>query len=412
MKFVMVGLVLLIGGCAQFSGYEESEYEGQEHKGISEQRAVTRITEEKGVDLFCDVSKDCQYITFSSNRRGNFDIFIKKPEEQAVIQRTFGQENDLFPCFAPDGKKIAFSSNRFGSYDIFIIDAFSGQNIRQVTCDETTDEIAPNFSPDGRFLVFSKISKDEEVSSEIVMADLEKGLFTYITQGLFPKFSPDGKKICFQRDVGEGKQSIWTIEVNGTKETEVVYNETFSAMMPVWSSDGEKIVYIIATAYRLKQDAEPILDVCGRLRMINIDGTYDTQISVGSEVLSPAWSSDGCIYFSCLRGDNIDIYRTEIGSEKQAEEKKVEVVPPHKIVLKPEEEKRKTIFFPKQTEEGITVKITKDNVNIWSYPGKTVITKVNKGDALVVVDASEKWYYQVRLANGMTGWVCSFFVER
>jgi len=412
MKFAMVCLILLIAGCAQFPGYEGSEYEGQEHKDVSSQRAITRITEEKGLDLFCDISRDCQHITFSSNRRGNFDIFIKKPEEQAVIQRTFGQENDVFPCFAPDGKKIAFSSNRFGSYDIFIIDAFSGQNIRQVTSDEATDEIAPNFSPDGRFVVFSKISRDEDSKPEIVMVDLEKGLFIYITEGLFPKFSPDGKKIAFQRDIGEGRQSIWTIEINGTKETEVVYNETFSAIMPVWSSDGEKIVYI-ATAVHPERDIEmiDILGAGGELRMINIDGTYDTQVAVGGGVLCPAWPSDGLIYFSSLRGDNVDIYRTEIG--KKEETKKVEeAVPPHKVVLKQEAEKTKTFFFPKQTEEGAVVKATKDNVNVWSYPGKTVIAKVNKGDALVVVDASEKWYYQVRLPNGMNGWVCSFFVER
>ncbi|MDI6751919.1 MAG: hypothetical protein QME07_03570 [bacterium] len=411
MKFVMAGLVLLMVGCAQLPGYDRSEYEG--HKGMS---AVTRITEEKGVDLFCDISKDCQYITFSSNRRGNFDIFIKKPEEQAVIQRTFGQEQDLFPCFAPDGKKIAFSSNRFGSYDIFIIDAFSGQNIRQVTYDETTNEIAPNFSPDGRFLVFSKISRDKKMGAEIVMADLEKGLFTYITHGLFPKFSPDGKKICFQRDIGKGKQSIWTIEVNGTRETEVVYNETLSAMMPVWSSDGERLCYVAFKGSEIEAEPERsliegLLGLPADIRMVNIDGTYDTQITSGGTNLYPCWSSDGVIYFSTLRGDNIDIYRTEIG--KKEEVKKVEeAVPPHKIVPKPDEEKRKTFFFPKQTEEGITVKATKDNVNIWSYPGKTVIAKVNKGDGLVVIDASEKWYYQVKLPNGMSGWICSFFVEK
>ncbi|MEK9150407.1 MAG: hypothetical protein AAB267_10240 [Candidatus Desantisbacteria bacterium] len=411
MKFVMTGLVLLMVGCAQVS-----EYKDQEHRGMSEQRAVTRITEEKGVDLFCDISKDGEYIAFSSDRRGNFDIFIKKPEEQAIIQRTFGQEHDLFPCFAPDGKKIAFSSNRFGSYDIFIIDAFSGQNIRQVTYDETTNEIAPNFSPDGRFLVFSKISMGKEMGAEIVMADLEKGLFTYITQGLFPKFSPDGKKICFQRDIGEGKQSIWTIEVNGTRETEVVYNKTLSAMMPVWSSDGERLCYVAFKDSEIEAESERsliegLLGLPADIRMVNINGTYDTQITGGGTNLYPCWSSDGVIYFSTLRGDNIDIYRTEIGREEKA--KKVEeVVPPHKIVPKPEEEKRKTFFFPKQTEEGITVKATKDNVNIWSYPGKTVIAKVNKGDSLVVVDASEKWYYQVKLSNGMTGWICSFFVER
>lgn len=402
-KFLALGAILIIG----------CDVEVPEYKPVGKVTNLTQITSEKGMDILPDISPDGKEMAFSSNRRGNFDIFIKKPEEQAVIQRTFGRESDLFPSWSPDGHTLAFSSNRFGNFDIFVINSFSGQDTRQITSDKEADEIAPNWSPDGKKLVFTKIRRGNETAYSIVIVDLETGLTTELSDGLFPKFSPDGKKICFQRDIGEGRQSIWTIEVNGTKETEVVYNETFSAIMPVWSPDGEKLVYI-ATASHLERDAELIDILMGagvELRTINMNGTCDTQVAIGEGVLSPVWSSDGCIYFSSLRGDNVDIYRTEIGKKEEA--KKVEeVVPPHKIVPKPAAEKTKTLFFPKQIEAGITVKVTKDNVNIWSYPGKTVMAKVNKGDALVVIDSSEKWYYQVRLSNGMTGWVCSFFVER
>ncbi|MDI6752395.1 MAG: hypothetical protein QME07_06060 [bacterium] len=286
---------------------------------------LTQITSEKGMNILPDISSDGKEMAFSSNRRGNFDIFIKKPEEQAVIQRTFGREDDLFPSWSSDGKMLAFSSNRFGSFDIFIIDAFSGHDTRQITFD-STDEIAPDWSPDGKNLVFTRIRRGDENSYSIIIVDVETGIQTELTNGLFPKFSPDGNRICFQRGIEEGKQSIWIINSDGTMETEIVYNPIFSAVTPSWSIDGERIVYASAMNGKGKVEKGLIEELVAYrpidIRTVKTNGSNDTQITGDSGPDGfPVWSPDGFIYFCSLREAreandeyNINIFRMRLQS--------------------------------------------------------------------------------------------------
>ncbi|MFH0775211.1 MAG: hypothetical protein V2A53_06975 [bacterium] len=312
-RLLALGVILVIG----------CEVDLPEYKPAGKAMNLTQITSEKGMDILPDISPDGNQIAFSSNRRGNFDIFIKKPEEQAVIQRTFGREHDLFPSWSADGQKLAFSSNRFGSFDIFVINAFSGQDTRHITSDEEADEISPDWSSDGKDIVFTKIRRGDETSYSIVIVDLETGLETELSDGLFPKFSPDGEKICFQRGIEEGKQSIWTINRDGTMETEVVYSPTFSAITPFWSANGERLIYASAVKGEAKVEEGLIEELVAYqpidLRVIKIDGSNDTQITGdrGPDGF-PVWSCDDFIYFCSLREAkdeyNIDIFRMKIES--------------------------------------------------------------------------------------------------
>ncbi len=313
-RLLALGVVLVIG----------CEVEVPEYKPVGKRMNLTQITSEKGMNILPDISCDGKWLCFSSNRRGNFDLFIKKPEEQAVIQRTFGRESDLFPSWSVDGQKLAFSSNRFGSFDIFVIDAFSGQDTRQITSD-SSDEIAPDWSPDGKKIVFTKIRSERETSYSVVIVDCQTGLETELTDGLFPKFSPDGKKICFQRGIEDGRQSIWIINRDGSMETEVVYSPVFSAITPSWSSDGEKLIYASAVIGEGDGDKEGLIPELVAyqpidLRVIKIDGSNDTQIIGDSGPDGfPTWSTDDLIYFCSIRSSiqnegNINIFRMKLES--------------------------------------------------------------------------------------------------
>ncbi|MEW6103130.1 MAG: hypothetical protein AB1630_04840 [bacterium] len=269
-------------------------------------RVLTQITYSDGMNTFPCLFTE-RWLAFSSNLLGNFDIYIKDNKENTLIQRTQGEENELFPAFSKDGQKIAFSSNRFGSYDIFIIDAFKSGNIQQITFDNGSNEVSPDFSPDGKMLVFCKLFSGKGIIS---LVDLKTGLITELVSGLYPKFSPKGDKIVFQKD---GK--IWMLEMSTYLLKEIVQYDNLSCLSPQFSPDGRKIVYVTGSK---ETGCEEFLGLCKYtpidIRIINIDGTGDTKITedIGPDGF-PVWSQDNYIYFSSLRNGknnfNINIFR-------------------------------------------------------------------------------------------------------
>ncbi|HAW49768.1 TPA: hypothetical protein DCX16_02300 [bacterium] len=272
---------------------------------------ITQITYHKGLDITPDIFDDGKWLAFSSNKMGNFDIYIKDVNSRDMIQRTQAKEDELFPSFSPDGK-IAFSSNLFGSFDIFIMDGFSHGPIQQVTFDNASDEISPDFSPDGTKIVFSKIINNRAI---ICLLDLQTGLTTELTEGLFPKFSPKGNKIVYQRKIEEKKQAVWTLDLNSKLSTEIVSYDELSSLSPSWSPDGRRIVYILGKKenglFKYKKLIPQLKDYTPiDIRIININGTEEIRLTNdrGPDGF-PIWSNDNYIYFSSLRQskDELDV---------------------------------------------------------------------------------------------------------
>src|SRR5271165_3276268 len=66
------------------------------------------------------------------------DIWIAGEDGSGAQRLTDNKARDVYPRFSPDGKFIAFSSNRDGNYDVFVVSAEGGRP-RQLTFHTAND---------------------------------------------------------------------------------------------------------------------------------------------------------------------------------------------------------------------------------------------------------------------------------
>jgi Tol biopolymer transport system component len=102
------------------------------------------------------VSRDGKWLLYDSNRSGNSDIYKIRLDvpvnEREPVQLTTDDANDFAPRLSSDGSAVAFYSMRFGTRDVFVMRA-DGTNQERVTS-LPGNEYQPDWSPDGRSLVF------------------------------------------------------------------------------------------------------------------------------------------------------------------------------------------------------------------------------------------------------------------
>src|SRR5712691_8140778 len=67
------------------------------------------------------------------------DLWTANENGTDVQRLTDNQARDIYPRFSPDGNWIAFSSNREGNYDVFVIPATGGR-ARQLTFHSANDD--------------------------------------------------------------------------------------------------------------------------------------------------------------------------------------------------------------------------------------------------------------------------------
>ena len=78
----------------------------------SEGQNLRRLTNHPAVDKAPGWSPDGRFLAFSSNRRGNFDIYLLRLSDLSVTPVTEHFADDEVPAWSSDGSKIAFQSYR------------------------------------------------------------------------------------------------------------------------------------------------------------------------------------------------------------------------------------------------------------------------------------------------------------
>jgi Tol biopolymer transport system component len=209
---------------------------------------------------------------------------------------------DAQPTWSPDGSKIAFRSVGRGGFgnSIYVMNA-DGSNLQEVVVDFSGVRELPeigsfDWSPDGGSFVF-----DAGSHGRIPEAKLTTNLFTAridgkdlvrltndteVTNGS-PQWSPDGRAIVFVSSLQAGGGSkIQLINADGTNR-QTLRNGAF----PSWSPDGSKILFVGLSAGRCPGY------VCQELYTVHPDGSALTQVTnnPGSYSIysAPKYSPDG-----------------------------------------------------------------------------------------------------------------------
>lgn len=270
---------------------------------IFKQRTYGELTQvsrtQVGGDNSVDTSPAEDLIAFSSDRHGaDYNIYVKAPSGNTVTRKTSEPFDDIQPAFSPDGKRIAFASNKNGNYDIWIIDTHKNGAPMQVTFGEE-DELHPSWMPDGNAVIYSAYSS-RSGEWDIMLTDLTSAEVRDLGRGKFPKVGPDGRKILFQRArQREGFwYSIWTMNLDGTDQTEIISSADWAAINPCWSPDGRYVAF--ATVY--KSPEAKVEDRIWRgddIYVVGVDGRSLLQVTADPDAAwSPCWSRrDGKIYF-------------------------------------------------------------------------------------------------------------------
>ncbi len=154
-----------------------------------------------------------------------FDIASKR-----IVQTyAFDDLVSLFsPSWSPDGTKLALSGlDKHGRSDLYVISVKDG-SIRRLTVDFYEDQ-DPDWSPDGRCLVFSSDRTDlgDEGYANLFIYDLQASRIRYLTFGPYhdksPAWSPDGRYIAFSSD-RDGVYNIWLIGQGKVENHELAYS--------------------------------------------------------------------------------------------------------------------------------------------------------------------------------------------
>ena len=236
-------------------------------------------------------------IAFSSERSGNFEIYVTNTDGSGVMKLTDHWARDVGPAWSPDGAKIAFSKevglSDFDHWEIYVMNA-DGSGVTRLSDGEHYDAGPLSWSPDGTRLAFSSDGDGSNLDIYVMNADGSgvTRLTDHAAADVEPTWSPDGAKVAF-RSNRDGNFDLFVMHADGTGVTRLTDTPGIE-FSPVWSPDGTKIAFELnGDIYVMKADGS------GVTRLTDTPG-FDGR---------PAWSPDGArIAFHSDRDGNFEIY--------------------------------------------------------------------------------------------------------
>ncbi len=202
---------------------------------------------------------------------------------------------------APFTSKVAFVSDRTGKKEIYVMD-YDGHNVIQITRRRSV-AMGPAWSPDGRTLLFSSITKNKKnvENHNLFSYGLSTGKIRLLSnrKGLNAgaDYSPDGKKIALTMSFLRGNPDIFTMDPKTRKATRLT-RAAGSDVDPSWSADGKKIAFI---SDRSGKSMVYVMDSNGKnQKRITYAGVYNA---------TPSWSPTGKkIAFAGWKDKHFDIF--------------------------------------------------------------------------------------------------------
>jgi len=192
------------------------------------------------------------------------DIWLLNVDTGSRTRMTFDDAtNELLPRRSPDGREIAYAATtastfeRIGANDTIHFIAADGSGATR----EPIASAYPTFDREWNYVAF--VRSDEKTGRDIVYQPLDassepKALLQGPAYEEHPALTPDGRLLAYTSNESGVQQVYLTRFPSGQGKWQV---STESGVIPVWSSDGNRLYYIgpQVTVFEVAVTTEPRL---------------------------------------------------------------------------------------------------------------------------------------------------------
>ncbi|MEC9241645.1 MAG: hypothetical protein VYA48_03225, partial [Gemmatimonadota bacterium] len=181
------------------------------------------------------------------------DIWIANQDGLNGRRLTTHVAREIAPRFSPDGRWVAFTSDRFGNNDVFIV-SIDGGEPTQLTF-HTGSDVVGGWSPDSRSVLFVTSRHTHPFYSPMYMVPVTGGIPTPMAmdQGRSAMINPAGTMVAFNRRAvsttrkeyrGNNSTEIFVQDLSSGEITQLTdtnledFREHVHDAIPMWGVDG------------------------------------------------------------------------------------------------------------------------------------------------------------------------------
>jgi Tol biopolymer transport system component len=276
------------------------------------------------------ISPDGQMIVYLSDKSGYDDIYLMSAIDGRQIRRLVkGQRSQDFESFhslkssfawSPGSDRVAFVSKRGQGDALYLLDVHRGRRLKRFQPEFDTMSY-PAWAPDGKSIAFVGTRRG---AAGIYSVDVESAEVEEIHSGALEysaiAFSTDGGKLAFSA-IAPGcvdslcelslvgpyvkpTRDIYVLEVNRGVTERVTYCPC-EDLSPVWSQDGERLIFVSDR------------DGTYNLFLYEFADSTTAQITnILGGIFTPSWSREGNrIAFTCFNNAGWDVFQIKDPAE-------------------------------------------------------------------------------------------------